>query len=88
MTGFGAVLLLLLATWPAVAQVTTCYGTDNCTRVTPYGSEKMSVEAARNHARTNVKGEIVDIGYNCSLAVDPAKCRTLVQELQAQFRLR
>jgi hypothetical protein len=50
----SAAMVALLA-GPAGAQVQVCRGTDNCTEVSPYGHRQLSVEAARNVARTNAQ---------------------------------
>jgi hypothetical protein len=75
---------------PAQGQeVRTCYGTDNCTVVSPQGHRQLSVEEARNHAREQVRNALSwQVLGNCDVAIDPTHCRELVQELQAQFGAR
>jgi hypothetical protein len=51
----AAMVALLAVPAGAQVQVQVCQGTDNCTEVSPYGHRQLSVEAARNVARTNAQ---------------------------------
>jgi hypothetical protein len=68
------------------AQVRVCHGTDNCTEVWQGGHRQMSIDEARNVARSDARGDLARVLDNCSVARDPARCRALVRDLAEQFR--
>ena len=59
----------------AKAQVTVCYGQDNCKTVTESGTEKWSEERARQKTIRDARDSASDAAQACNLTDNPEACR-------------
>ena len=85
--GQRAVLTIFLIVGFAVqsfGDVTTCYGSDNCTVVTPDGAHQMSKEEAVVYRREQERNRLDRI--DCDYASDRIRCRQLLDAALALFR--
>jgi hypothetical protein len=82
---FLGVAVLLLRATAAQAGVQVCYGTDDCTVVGPSGTQKLSIQASRNVARSNARDNVAKVYDSCQIAVNQQRCRELARELMRQF---
>jgi hypothetical protein len=85
--GRRAVLVIFLIVgfvWQAHGDVTTCFGSDNCTVSTPDGARQMSKKEAFAYRREQERDRLDRI--DCDYASDRARCRQLLDAALALFR--
>ena len=79
-----ATLLNVGFAWQAFGDVTTCFGSGNCTVSTPNGARQMNKEEAFAHQREQERYSLSRI--DCDYASDRVRCKELLAAALALFR--